>query len=502
MEGDSFDRLARRIAGGASRRSLLRSPVALFAASVADRLNREAGTDAAASPFPSHNTQTPPGQPSQNRSAAARARRGKKKKCKSGTRRCGKRCVNTSNDPAHCGACDSACFASETCVSGECLVKCEGSATDPANCGACGNACALGETCVAGACVVQCGGAICRYANARATCVEDSCTLGACRGTWGNCDGDPASGCETDTMSDVDNCGRCGTRCSRTNGTATCMGGECRVVCDDGYANCDHSAYTGCEIDLRTDPENCGACGKVCMFPNAGGDCIEGVCVLGACSDKRYGEYVWGNCDGDPATGCETDIMNDSAHCGGCGQACSDGKVCFNGVCELPCEAGGPCRVFITATVSTGNLGGVAGADEECQNRAEGAHLPGTYMAWISDDASSPSARFLLKSNGPYWLVDRSVVANNWADLTDGSLATIIFVTETGFFPGQFLGVWTHTRPDGTAGGVGDAHCRNWHDAGAKGDYGWSGMDDSTWTENNVSDCFLLRRLYCFQQSG
>jgi hypothetical protein len=125
-------------------------------------------------------------------------------------------------------------------------------------------------------------------------------------------------------------------------------------------------------------------------------------------------------------------------------------------------------------------------------------------MAWLSDDTQSPSTRFTLKSTGPYWTVDRVKIADNWTDLTDGTLDATIFVTETGFNPGGGLfRVWTHTQPDGTAGGVGNVHCSNWTTAGAGGgDTGWCALDTEEWTESNVSDCFLPRHLYCFQQSG
>ncbi len=311
-----------------------------------------------------------------------------------------------------------------------------------------------------------------------------------------------------DLQGDPAHCGSCGRACdyaygSPHNGLAACADGLCSVACDAGFASCDGTYYTGCETDLRANFDHCGVCGNRCTYPNAGSICDQGTCQIGACADRRIGDFVWGNCDGDPSTGCETDIMNDSAHCGGCHQACTGGDVCFSGRCERPCEDGGPCRVFITATVSTGNLGGLEGADARCQNRAEAAHLPGSYMAWLSNDSASPSTRFPLKSTGPYWTPDRVRIANNWDDLTDGTLEATIVVTETGFSPGGYYRVWTHTRPDGTAGGVGNVNCQNWTSAGAGGgDAGWCGLDTAEWTENNSTDCFLLKRLYCFQQSG
>ena len=94
--------------------------------------------------------------------------------------------------------------------------------------------------------------------------------------------------------------------------------------------------------------------------------------------------------------------------------------------------------VFVTSTRYNGNLGGLAGADAICQERAEAAGLaPGIYLAWLSVDSGSagtPLTRF-VQSPGPYTLVDgTTIVANNWADLTDGFLAASISLDENGEF--------------------------------------------------------------------
>ena len=40
------------------------------------------------------------------------------------------------------------------------------------------------------------------------------CALGACDGSYGNCDGNPANGCETDLRTTVTSCGACGRACA------------------------------------------------------------------------------------------------------------------------------------------------------------------------------------------------------------------------------------------------------------------------------------------------
>jgi hypothetical protein len=41
--------------------------------------------------------------------------------CVGGTTKCGSSCVNTNNDPAHCGACSAACMSGEACFNGNCV---------------------------------------------------------------------------------------------------------------------------------------------------------------------------------------------------------------------------------------------------------------------------------------------------------------------------------------------------------------------------------------------
>jgi hypothetical protein len=49
---------------------------------------------------------------------------------------------------------------------------------------------------------------------------------------------------------------------------------------------------------------------------------------------------------------------------------------------------------FTTSTTVTGDTGGLAGADAECQSRAEAADLSGTFRAWLYTSYDSPAVRF------------------------------------------------------------------------------------------------------------
>ena len=154
----------------------------------------------------------------------------------------------------------------------------------------------------------------------------------------------------------------------------------------------------------------------------------------------------------------------------------------------------------MTSATYNGNLGGLAGADAKCDERAAEAGWPGTYRAWLSDSTYSPSTRF-VRNPGPYQLVNGTTIATNWADLTDATLAAAINVTEKGDAAAPDF-VWSNTKPDG--GGAGNVHCQNWTSQLSMPHWGATGSSSSTdafWTEGSFAVCSSPCYLYCFQQS-
>jgi hypothetical protein len=175
-------------------------------------------------------------------------------------------------------------------------------------------------------------------------------------------------------------------------------------------------------------------------------------------------------------------------------------------------------QVFRTSTTHQGDLGqfdpsseddGLAGADAECQERAEDAGLAGTWTAWLSTSSKDgvPGVDAIDRIlDGRYELVDGTVIADDMADLTDGELNAPINLNEFGSKEND--DTWTGTRPDGTDTGT---NCSNWTSSGGEGgctegapDCGVYGSGEhttnSTWTQfNNVGvKCTEDSSLYCF----
>ncbi len=187
----------------------------------------------------------------------------------------------------------SCAFGAQVSEIGECCGgRCTDPATDPQNCGACGFGSSAGS-CVngkayppppdAGVCSVcpaddECAGPY---------CVDPGCFLG---GVCFTSTGAPAACCPSgasnsqacvDVENDPQNCGGCGIACpsgqtcsqgSCSGTTAACAGGVegyCDLDAGPSFLCCPGGGCT----DTRSDPHNCGGCGRVC---DAG--CAAGVC--------------------------------------------------------------------------------------------------------------------------------------------------------------------------------------------------------------------------------
>lgn len=184
--------------------------------------------------------------------------------------------TNVSNDPDNCGGCDLSCsaihMATRTC-DGVCNGKCQAGfddcngdkhkdgcetnlGNDAKNCGACG--------------------VVCSNNHVKPSCGDNACN-GACAANFNDCNANKqADGCESDSRTDLKNCGSCGTACSTNHIKASCSAGSCGGDCNAGFDDCNANKQTdGCETNLNSDAKNCGACGNVCKN---GQGCAQGKC--------------------------------------------------------------------------------------------------------------------------------------------------------------------------------------------------------------------------------
>ncbi len=165
------------------------------------------------------------------------------------------------------------------------------------------------------------------------SCTDGVCVIQACEDGWGMCDADERNGCETYLFMDNDNCGACGNVCVFPNAFGACLFGGCMMIeCMEGFADCNHNASDGCEVGLLDDPNHCGACGNVCRYDNAAGLCVQGQCQIEACIAG------YEDCNQDPTDGCEVDLSADADHCGACDVVCElahASSECEQGECRI-----------------------------------------------------------------------------------------------------------------------------------------------------------------------
>ena len=365
--------------------------------------------------------------------------------------------------------------------------------------------------------------------------------LSDCSGVQ-TCGDGATEGTETCDDGFTDACGTCNATCTAAGtGPGACGdGAHCPEFefCDDGF----NTACGACNATC-TAAGSGGVCGDGATCPDLGETCDDGFTdACGTCNATCNGAGSGQTC-GDGFICPETETCDDGVipplACGVCnatcdgagtgGETCGDGTTCAE---TEECDDGGVVNgdgcsslcleeriVFQTnAVYGPGvDFGSRAGADALCQSDATTAGLTGTYRAWISDGTGSPAASWggpptgANGATGPFILAGSGTrVADDWAELTSGTLQTAISTDESGGAPvagtspctGAFDGVWTNTADNGS--NLSGDHCSNWSSSsGALPARTGDGGSTTAWTDGCFAGsgiCNTTENLYCVQQ--
>lgn len=174
------------------------------------------------------------------------------------------------------------------------------------------------------------------------------------------------------------------------------------------------------------------------------------------------------------------------------GNAGEDGSGDTGGDCPFATICRGTYNyAFVTSTDQNGNLGGLEGADRLCNDLADAAGLPGTYVAFLSDETVSALDR-LVGANG--WIrTDRRPFARNLDDLINWNprLQFPLNLDENGVERAHdalvFIGQDTE-----------NANCSNWTSEVGQVRAGTVGRNSSEWRSGKLSHCSSERPIYCF----
>ena len=332
---------------------------------------------------------------------------------------------------------------------------------------------------------------------------EDACLSDCSAASCG--DGVVQEGVEVcDDGNDVDDDGG-----SNACTLATCGDGELQGMeaCDDGN-----------DVDTDECTSMCllAACGDGYVYEGVE-DCDDGGesevcdddCTPSECGDQVVNMSAGEDCDdGGESDACDADCTQ--VECGdgelnmAAGEECDDGNTDGGDGCSANCTSEAK-RAFVSSEMYTGAMGGLAGADANCQSLADSAGLGGTYLAWLGTPGNGPAQRF-TQSNMPYIRVDGVQIAPNWAGLTDGNLDAPLNVTETGgqvpigntsCAGGGFPTVWSGITNNGSSN---SSFCGGW--TNTNGGSAWGQADTqgqwTSWCGGGL--CSWVSPIYCFEQ--
>jgi hypothetical protein len=147
--------------------------------------------------------------------------------------------------------------------------------------------------------------------------------------------------------------------------------------------------------------------------------------------------------------------------------------------------------------IAGGSIGGRTGADTLCQSASNKPAGYSNYRAFISvnatDEIRDMPTNYGVPTLYPVRSTNNTLIANNWADLLDGTIATTLGVA--GVYVNGPYDWWSGSLQDGSLDGVN--HCASWTNLGAPGRYGRFDYSNNYWITVNVSGCSAPSNLLC-----
>ncbi len=200
-----------------------------------------------------------------------------------------------------------------------------------------------------------------------------------------DCDGDVSNGCETDLLTDTNNCGGCGAICSDEEGFPECVDGSCNTLCQPGFTGLDCHDIDECVDDthecqpwittcVNTEGSYECACeegfdgdGQICEDKD---ECALGLhnCAEMAWCENNYGGFVCTCLPGFTGSGY---VCNDFNECNL--GPCDDGYICENLSGSFQCNEVDECVLGNNACLPEANCINTPGSYEcECPSGYQG----------------------------------------------------------------------------------------------------------------------------------
>lgn len=154
-------------------------------------------------------------------------------------------------------------------------------------------------------------------------------------------------------------------------------------------------------------------------------------------------------------------------------------------------------RAFATSSSNhTGNLGGIAGADNICQNLANAASLGGNWKAFLSTSTTAAVNRSSFSGNIVN-MKGQIISSTGWNGMRFYVGARIMWDENGNALPLMNTFVHTGTSPFGESSFT----CLNWTSASASEQtiLGMPNTGDYSWLSYTETNCSNGRRLYCIE---